>query len=173
MARFQLVEATDGDGLGCEELGCERLVCERPGCEGPRCEGLGAIALGEIGAGLALTGEGASRRTRIAIRRFAAAIGSAGSNGSRSASPITDLIRVSGKPPSVSNRRVALARSADSSQLVRSGPGYGWASVCPAIEIGCVRRCSTGTIFCISSRTRSLGVAEPDGNMGSLISSMI
>ncbi len=82
-------------------------------------------------------------------------------------------MRVSGSPSSTSSRRVALARSADNSQLVRSGPGNGAASVWPAIEIGWLSFISTGTIFCISSLTRSFGVAEPEGNIGSLTSSMI
>ena len=61
--------------------------------------------------------------TTIAMRRLAAASGSAGSSGSRSAWPVTSA---EARPPaarhSASSRRVAFARSLDSSQLVRSRP---------------------------------------------------
>ena len=63
------------------------------------------------------------RSTTMAMRRLAAASGSAGTSGSRSALPVTLRMRGSCRPASTSSRRVALARSADNSQLVRPATG--------------------------------------------------
>jgi hypothetical protein len=68
------------------------------------------------------TGFSVPRSTMMAMRRLAAASGSAGTSGSRSASPVTRLTRESANPLSVNSRRVAFARSVDSSQLVLPVP---------------------------------------------------
>jgi hypothetical protein len=68
------------------------------------------------------TGFSVPRSTIMAMRRLAAARGSAGTSGSRSASPVTRLTRDSARPLSVNSRRVAFARSVDSSQFVLPVP---------------------------------------------------
>lgn len=99
-------------------------------------------------------------------RRLAAASGASGSSGSRSARPATLRRRFSPTPFSTSRRRVALARSADRSQLLRASVRKGVASVWPVMDTALGTRRITEATLATRARERSFSVLPPEVNIG-------
>ena len=78
----------------------------------------GAVCAGFFGIGfLALSGSFASRSNTMVIRRLRGEVGSSGTRSSAAALPTTRVMRPAPRPYSSSARRLASARSVDSSQL--------------------------------------------------------